>query len=504
MPVLSTKKITRSGYRPETQIAQWMDLIPNVPMDNHGKVFVMYRGLDSFAHLIEKGVTHFTNYDMADGTTSEINQYQVVEDRVYDQVPQTFTQFGLFNPGNSVVYQWPSDKTNVYPWNWNKLMFQTPDDAQAPMTPEQGTAAGNAYPVDKSIIIFENTENIHAVGPQWPFCRAYCEALIPRMIAYHGAKGKQWYVAWNYFTNAGKTLDFFGSAAAAKAYATKPISEWDFSEILPGGTLELTNTCCFGIYLGALDLNARVAYNLVYNAFLHRKANKKLLVFMQGVLEWRPNNLEEIRSDNGDKLYKQGKLPHTPTQAFNYGFLSHVHADGFVPFSMDTKTVKPFQFLYSYHNTGAIYIPNGSSVPVDKNTYPHWINDGDGQKERFATNGSADNVAFGKAVYDETFSQTFGGVEKYARFKIDGGSYIEPSNVDANDISDANYARRGYVFTQKLGNKLAFYYLNSFADIGLHTVVFQVESLPGIDLTLNVHSSGAHAGIIDVTTIPMS
>lgn len=506
---VTAKRHTPSGYRPGTQLAQWMNLIPNAPADSHNKVFVMFKGQDSFEFLLQKGITHFSNYDLVQATPEQLEQLQNVEGRAYDQAPKTPAQFNLGTDNvQNAVWVRPADKPDEYPWNmfpwiWNKLIFLTDDNALVPMTPEQGTAAGMAYTTARNIVVFENGENVHAVGQQWPFRRSYYQAFIPRMQAYWDAKGKPFYVADNYLSNGGKTLYFFSNAAEAKAYASKPVSQWDFSELHPGGTLELTNTWCFPIYLNALDLNPRVALNLIYNGFLAHKAGKYLLVFMQGFLEWKPNNFEEVKYQDGSgTLYKKSKLPHTITQAYNYSFLAQEHTDGFIPFSMDSKTIKPFQFLSLYHQDGSIYYQEGSTVPVNSNLFPHWLAYSEEKGgERFPSNGVGDFVGFGKAAFDATFWHVHGGTEHYCRFSVDNGPWVEVSNVDMNDIADAEYQKRGFVYTKKLGNKLAFYWLNVYADINLHVVRFEHAQVPGITFVLNVHSSIIHAGLIDVSQI---
>lgn len=506
---VSSKKNTPSGYRPETQVAQWMNLIPDAPADVHGKVFVMFKGIDSFDFLIQKGVTHFNTYDLSEATPEQLNQLQNLEGRGYDQAVKTKQQFSL--PGNEgMVWQRPADKPDEFPWNqfpwiWNKSLFGTDDNALMPMTPEQGYNAGSIYSTACRIIVFENGENLHAVGQQWEFRRTFYEALVPRMEAEWGGRGMQWHVIDNYLTNGGKRMFFFGSAAAAIEYAARPVAQWEFNELLPGGTLELTNTWSYPIYLSALDLNPRVAYDIVYNGFLAHKANKFLFVFMQGFLEWRPNNFEEVRYQDGTgTLYKKSKLPYNMCEAFNYSFLAQEHCDGFIPFSMDVKINKPFQFLKLYHEPGSLYYPEGSTVPVDSNSFPHWIFDGDGNKERFPSNGSADYVGFGKSVWDATFCQVHGGDVVWCRFQVDNNTWTEASNVNVDEVCYAEYQKRGYLYTKKLGNKLAFYYLNVYADENLHTVKFQHPAISNITFSLNVHSAFLHAGLIDLSQLGLA
>jgi hypothetical protein len=505
---VTVKSPSISGYRPETQLTQGMDFIPNAPVDSVKRIFVMPIGRDTFSYLKQRGVSHFSNYDLAQADPTEFNQLQNIEGRGYDETPLTCTMFGKPNPG-AAVWVKRADKPdefpwNAYPWIWNKLIFPTDENAVEPMSYADGFEAGENYSIDRSIIVFETRENFNATGPQWAFRRAFYEALMPRMAAYWGNKGIQHYVADNYYTNAGKNLLFFGSASVAKQYASKPVSEWDPHELLPGGNLDITNLWCFGVYLGPLDLNVGVALNLIYNGFLAKKANRFLAVFMQGSLEYFPNNFVEIKHPNEPQtgtLYKYVKPPHTSSQAFNYAFISQEHCAGFIPFSMDSKQQRPFTFLREYHQEGTIYYLADGTGPVDNNLYPHWLNNSGEGPEVFPSNGTGDYVWFGKSAWDQTFRRVDGGVGRYCRFQVDNGAWIEASNVDANDVSDAAYEKRGILWTRKQGNLLAFYYLNVFADINLHTVKFEHPDVPNITFVFTVHSSFIWPGLINLSTI---
>jgi len=485
-----------SGFNPSKQVVQWMDYLPDMPSTD-GKIWVMPKGsISTVAQLQAKGVTNFSNYEIAGLSTNE--QVALANaGKTYDEVPKTPQQLSLPDRGAGV---WKPEGAD-FSQQWNTQFFDFTPGQTEPLTLEQGAAKGNQYPVTHRVIVFENSENTHYIGSHWPFWKPYYQNLTARMQARFPGT---WRIAHNYFTGAVNPYpfiaDFDNKRAAygdnpsvlgymnrlqAKNFLVAPLSDYPPSNLLPGGNMESVNSACYGLYFNSPDLTPDNAYRMIYHSHITHKAGKYDLAFMQTFYEWHPNNLQETTFPQG-KFYKYVKMPHNPAQVINYAFISRVFMDGFIPFSSAAKTDGAFRYDRAYWDS-SLWIPNGSTTPQNNDTFPYWKQPG--QAEAFATSGFEDYVALGMQKYYNSFMQTAGGTTNFLRYRIDNGNWVEAQNHDIYDVVDGFYDKRAIVYSQVKNGKLAVMYLNPYADGAIHTLQYQYN---GVTYSMQVASTIVH------------
>jgi hypothetical protein len=496
-----------SGYNPTLAIPQWMDYLPDMP-SNDDDVWVMPLGInDTVDNLISKGVTTFDKYDIGRlGETAVWNL--MMAGRTYDRVPKTMQQLMLPDSGGATLWVAPPGYPLQFPFIWNNLLFQAPNGATAPLTPEQGAQKGSSVPIGHAVIVWENSEQYFAVGTQWEFWRTYYAALTTRLTEMFGNK---WRMAHNYFTGLGGAYPFiesyyskinaYGESPMVLGYANRqqhknflnaPISDWPSSPLMQGQNMETLNSSCYGIYLGAPDLTKDVPYKQIFSHHFSNVYGKNQFVFIQDFYEWRPNNYREVIFPEG-KFYFPNKLSHGFGDCMNYAFISRVFGNGLIPFIGAGKRPTNFRWMREYWNSSALWYPTGSSTPGNLDTFPYWSNN---QGENFPSVGFEDGVAEGMALYYNTFGQTKGGTRKFLGFRLDGGTWISAANNTMHDLVDAYFDKRGIVFSEMKDGKLAVFYLNPYADLASHTLEIEHPTNPNITYTRTIHSTVVHAWLI--------
>jgi len=446
-------------YDPTIKRNQWMDVIPNLVNVDPGFLWVMPRNESTMAELIAKGVNRFTRSDMGvPGWTQE----QVVAFRDqgygYDDVPQTPTQFGLGDrgPGASEWVSAPGVPT-TWPNIWNRRFFNTQAGATEPMPASEGAMKGNQYNTDHTLVIFENTEQDHAISSHWSFVKAWAANWVPRVI--NRWPGKKVIVCWNYFSGFGKTIRW-GNKEEKKALLHLPLSQWEANPMLPGGDLELFNGVCFGVYMGAPDDVNHVPYDFIYNAYIARKANKFLVCFTQGFHEWMPN-VKSLWTFSDGKYYADGKMAISPNIGFANMLFVKIFGDCFAPFSMSGKYVideeHPVRIDREWHQ-GGIWIPAGQTEPVSLDEFPHW-----GKPERYPGGGISDYTGFAAYYFDRTFGYVIGGTEEWCDYRADGGAWVPAVNSWADDVCNAYYGSGYFVYSKRKNNIISFLVFNGKA-----------------------------------------
>lgn len=481
------------GYNPAAQVVQWMNYLPDMPTQDD-KVWVMPIGpLDNYQFLQQKGVTHFSDRELNRITDPTQLAALKAAGKTYFEVPQTQTQLNVDAPDGTPDWIAPPGYPAVYPFIYNNDMFHNDPNDPEPMTTERAIAAANHLTDDHAVIIFENSEQDHAIGAQWAFWKPYYQTLTGRLTAKFGNK---WRVAHNYFTGAinqypqtgsewdakkamyGSNPSVLGYASVAqhKAFSDAPVSDYPPSNLLPGNNMEDLNSCCFPIYFNSPDLVDDTEYQIMYKCDLTHGVGKYIFVFMQSFYEWKPNNLQETVFPEG-KFYKYVKLPHNPAQAINYAFLSRVFADGFIPFTAASRTDGNFRYDRTWWNDSK-WFPNGATSPANNDTFPYWTTSG--QSEAFATSGFEDFIARGMYKYYQTYGQVHGGTDSFLehRIKVDGvwGSWITPQNHKMFDIIDGRHQRKGIMHCRRLNSagKAAVFYMNPYGDEKIVTVEYKL------------------------------
>lgn len=481
-----------SGYNPAKQTVQWMDYLPDAPSTD-SKIWVAPIGpISTSIQLAAKGVTTFSNYAISSLSSAESNSL-INAGKTYDEAVKTPQQLSLPDRGSG---QWVPVGQG-WPNLWNTQYFDYTPGQSEPLTLQQGSDKGNQYPVAHRLIIFENSENNHAIGAQWGFWRPYYENLTARAQSRFPGL---WRIAHNYFTGAiGRYGDAdpkgatygqsplsleFNTKSQAHAFLDAPINQWPGSEMLSGGTLASLNSACYGLYFGSPDKTNEHPYRMIYAGDRTHAAGKYLFAYMQEFFEWFPNNYIQINYPTG-KFYLQTKMPHSQAQLYNIAVVSRVFLDGFIPFGADGKRPGNFNFPREYNQ--GLWFPNGSSTPQDPNSFPYWSNPS--TNIEFPSDGFEDGIARGMSAYSKTFMQTSGGSRQFLRYRLNGGSWVEPTNNGVHDVVDAYYDKRAIVFAEVKSGKLAVMYLDPFANASVKTLEYQYN---GVTYSMPVSSIQAH------------
>lgn len=470
-----------SGYDPSSGFVQWADAIEDMQLPR-GKIWVSGRGQWPAAQMYRKGLTHLTKFDLAGLPQREIDAY-MRQGKAYDDVPTTPVQLSLKDKGSG---EWVP-KGQSWPNIWNTRFFPYKEGQTEPLTREQGAEIGRSANTAYSLVIFENSEQDHAVGGQWPFWRSYYGEWMPRMEAAWKPRGVQHYVGHNYFSGILPSLDWM-QRGPAKEFLRKPLSQWG-SPMLPGGTLEKSNLSCFGLYLGAPDLVKDFHYRLIFAAYANHKAGKHMVGFMQAVHEWRPNNFYENILPEGT-FYRQEKLPPAPGATLGLAALAFVFGDGFIPFGFGGK--RDTKKWVRHYAQGALWYPKGADQPADLDTFPFWCPESGGYYIGYS--GVEDMTAFAVRAVHRTFFRVEGGEARFLSFRIDGGPWIEAQNAEADDVVDACYDKRGLVFSKRKGAQMAVLYINPYADNAPHILEF--KDAQGRSYKAAVSTSAPHLALI--------
>jgi len=449
-------------YNPETQRVQWMDQIPKPAVIDPNFRWIMPRGENTLQELVDMGVTNFTRADMNQPGWDE-TQISAFRNKGYgyDDVPQTPTMFSLADRGQGAS-QWVSAPGTpvVWPIIWNQRFWNTPPGATEPMSVEQGALRGQAYSAEHTVVIFENSEQDHAISSHWPFVKAWSEAWNAKVIARW--PGKKTLRAWNYFTGFGETIRY-STAAERKAFINSPVSSWVANPMLPGGNLETYNAVCFGVYLQAPDDVKHIGYDIIFQTLVARKANKELIVFEQPVHEWLPNNKRVWNLPEG-KFYYQGKLNIAPGIGYAIALFGRVFAAAFASFGFGGKSTKPFKLDPQWHDQGFWVKAGDPEMQLTDISQSPVFGPRGSTQEVFASGGQEDMSGFARWLWDRSFANVMGGTDSFLEFRVDGGAWRTMTGNFADDLINAFYGDGYFVFCRQLNNKYAYIVYNGKAE----------------------------------------
>lgn len=472
---------SNSGYDVSRNVVHWMDVLPKMQLPQ-GNIWIMPIGpISTPDEVLSHGVTHFSKYEAAG--RPEWDQLQK-DGKLYDEVPKTDQQFGLRDYGQS---NWVP-KGKAWPEVWNERYFGPLQPGQTePLTYEQGKEAGRRYTVSFPVVVFENSEQDHAISAHWPFIRGFYETFIPRMDAEWLPKGIKPLVAHNYFTGfGGGALSLGDVGRQANKDILRNVGAWPRGDLSAGGTLEKTTAVCFGLYLGPPDQTAKLAYQLIFSAEVAKIGGKPAITFAQPFSENRPNNFIQDTFPEG-KFYRHAKQGWNPAQGINYSFLAQTFTAGFVPFMAASKTDGHFRYDREYRGPGSLWLPKGTKDYASLDTFPHWKKYG--QNEAYPGGQAEHYIALGVQKYVNTFAKTKGGIRAFLTYRIDGGEWVKAVNRDLDDVVDAFYDKTGFVYSEEKDGLLAVFYLNSFADTKLHKLEYEHR---GKIYSMTIHSTIVH------------
>jgi hypothetical protein len=459
-----------SGFNPATQFAQWADIGSEKKLPN-GHIFVARKGDWSIPQILKKGVTHVSNYDLPwQNNIAEVTRLKN-QGITYNDVPRTESILGLQPRGQE---NWTKGYNRQY---W-------PD---GPLTPQQAEQAANKMDVGHALLVAETMEGSSYMAPEQPMWGFYYKRLRERYQESFGRRGIPYYIAHNYFMfwpdryhlgRSGKELD--------KKLLLTPQHQMPKTNFSPGGTLSATNLILEAVYLNAPDVHLGGVFETAFRLETFKHMGYTGGVFLFGVHEWRPNNLEEYRYPDGT-FYWYNKMPLDPNTLVNYGFLAHVYGKIYIEWGASGKQGNPKKFSKQWA-TGLWY-PNGATNPTTE--FPYYTT---ADKTYTGYNGSQDLSQFSQQLFAETYGQVEGGKDQYLRFRIDNQNWIMPENTKANDIVNAYYEQRGIVHARTKNGKTAWFYLNPFADNQKHQLEIVLPN--GRSIKKIVAGNGIHVDVL--------
>lgn len=468
------------NYDPGTFRVQGFDQIPNATIKDPGFHWVVPRGKEGdLIALTNKGVTNFSKSDLAQPGWTEA---QIVAFRDqgygYDDVPQSPVIFGL---GNSGPQEWtgPNGTSSTYPNIWWNGYYNTPPGAQEPMSAAEGTVKGNQYTVEFPVAVFETSEGTHYIGPHWAFVKKFAEAWNARVVARW--PGKKTLRAWNYFTGFGETIQF-STAAERLSFVNSDPSTWPANIMLPGGNLASFNAVCYGLYLRDPTQARQQAYDMIFNAYVCKKANKEQIAFMQGFHEFLPNNnvlwtRPGTEGAYGGKFYHQNKLRHGCGESYAVLLFARIFCAAFIPFSWGGKDSRPLKLDPFWHQYHGIWVPNGNpeTLPGNTSDAPVWGPPQNTPEVFPATGVVEDTDFFARWTWERSFGKVLDhDEEKWCNFRVDGGSWKTFGSQLAEGVIKGFYSDGWFVYRRKKGNKYATVVYNGYMpDSSRHKVEWQ-------------------------------
>ncbi|WP_025763687.1 hypothetical protein [Dyadobacter tibetensis] len=451
------------SYNPDIKNTQWADIMAPIKLPK-GHVFIVNRGETPVSTLLSKGVTHISHFQLPWENIKEVERLKHAGLTYFDV--QRLENFLQLKPTNGA-----DDYSNGY----NKRWWPNGPFDEATAT----SKADLVQPLD-AVWIGETLENASWIQQDVPMWGWYYKRLRQRYEAEFGSRNIPYYICHNYF-QLGRDLITKGRQAA-KDIIREPASQTGLQVYLKGGSLTNTNLITTAVYLGAPDAQLASLYQDVYDMVLNRRMGYEAGIFLAGFHEWKPNNLFRYEYPEGT-FYTFNKLPVDPNVIQAYAFLSQIYGKVFVEWGGAGKqTLRRFSFEWAK----GLWYPHGSKEPQEG--FPYYSNTNDYYS---GYNASVDFSAFGLNLYAQTFAKVDGGKRQYLKFRIDNGPWIDPEQDYADEVVNAYYDRRGFVYSQSKGGQVAWFYLNSFADNRSHQLEVQLPN--GSVRRKTVSSSGVHA-----------
>ncbi|MCE7042429.1 hypothetical protein [Dyadobacter sp. CY312] len=456
-----------SNYNPATQVAQWADIAPDMKLPK-GHVWVATRGKWSSETLLAKGATHIPHHQLPWENESKVKQLKDAG-HTYNNVPRTEHFLHLKENGTDRT----KDGYNAKYW------------PNGPLTREQAIQKANEADISDAIWIGETMEGASFMSAESEMWAHFYKRLNERYQEKWGTRNIPYYIAHNYFMfwpsemslSRSKAKDHYKQLLRLKGSA---LPKTNFS---PGGSLSSTTLIPEAVYIGAPDVQQGQVYEAVYKMQVIHNMGYETGIFLFGVHEWRPNNLYQYNYPEG-KFYSYNKLPLDPNVIIANGFIAQIFGKMYIEWGGSGKTiVKNFDSEWGK----GLWYPTGSQEP--QNGFPYYAKP---QTESYpGYTGSDDLSYFSQKLYNDTFGRVTGGSRKYLKYRIDNGKWITPSQYSAEEIVDAYYDKRGFVFSETKNGQTAWFYLNSFADNKWHQL--EVELPNGSIAKERVAGNGIHA-----------
>lgn len=451
---------------------QWAERFPAVHMPK-GHIYHLRKSQKKWSYqmLLNKGITHLSNYDLPWDDHNEVIRLRNLG-ITYNDVPNNITIFNLPDSGTD---NWVSPSLNKR--HFPNGLF------------DEKTARQKARETDAEHYLWigqteENSAYVPADEPMWGW---FYDELKKRYEQKSKESGKPYYIAHNYFWIGQPDAFVLGqtSREKSKALYTGKLPETRYS---PGRTLASTNLIVEGAYINTPDQGLQL-YRVLHKLNMFKKMGFAGGVFAFGVHEWRPNNFYRIDLEGEGTLYRQDKFPVDPGYLISLSFLSQVYGKAFFEWGSQTSASDQKKPMHPDMLDADKWYPAGSTQPQ---AFP-WIS----QSDYYGIyTGSSDFIHMGAYLYSETFAKVDDAALQYCRFRVNNGKWIEPAK-DGSDVVDAHFDNRPIVGTKIKGNKAAVFYINPYDNATKKQLEFQLPGRSEVYRT-TVSGSGVHAVIFDL------
>jgi hypothetical protein len=483
MPQIQAEEVIHDLYDPRTGRVQWADFV-TPSQTPPGKVFIMRKNEWSTQQVFSSGMTHLSKYEIIHLSPTEEAQFYTPSGKGYNDVPTTPEVLNLPRLGPDV---WLPNSTS-WPNMLNGAYFQNGQ----PLTEQQGADKGNIADLRYPINVLETKENWHAVSSHWPFWKPYFQNWSRRLSERFGADN--YMLSYNYLDGFIHNIAWLGRAEA-KALLRQPLSQWPGNQMLPGGTLEHTNTGCYPIYLGAIDLVRNETFNLAYSCMVAQKAGKKQVAFMANIHEQRPNNYYLHDLPNGGKFARQDKVPVSPGAAITIGSVGYIFGNGVIGWGFGGKVTGDKLWSRVFLQGHELYYKPGESTISDLSEFPY-LTPSDREYYTCYT-GVEDVLGMTYSALNRTWGRTHGGTKGFLKIRVNGGAWINPANADADDLVDGQLDQRIVGRYQMKGNELSYWLCDPYADNSTRLVEFEHPTQPGTVYSLSMATNVAKFGNVN-------
>lgn len=469
------KNYIPANYDPTLEMPQWADIMPDLKLPK-GHFFVLRKGDWSIDQVLKKGVTHISHFELPrpNGDESQAVAYKQAG-LTYSDVPTSFMLFGNPLPNN------PSNE------EVDRLIAK--------------------HNLTDAFAVWETMENQHNVDVNTnSWVKRFNEGYAAIQKRNFTDKGIPALFAYNYF-QFWPTSYHLGqvSSEVSKRNFRIPNESLEKTAFSPGGTLSPTTLIVEAIYLGAPDIQQNGVLDFAYKLSLFEKMGYVGGGFLASEHEFRPNNIFLSNFLDG-KYYSKGKIPLDPNSLVTYTIFSHVFGKVFVQWGgtgkinagriFDKFTFEPTywkvngssEYKTSTRNSNYNGGLNGDVFPYQSNPdFPHQKAGGVGY---YGYNGGVDLCRFALQVYADTWAQLDGGEKSFLSYRLDGGNWVEAVNQYVDDIVDASSQKRGFAYSINKNGKIAWFYVNPFADNTWHDL--EVKFPNGKIVKNRVSSNGIH------------
>ena len=481
MPAIQAQQVISDQYDPRTGRVQWADFISPNSMPT-GKVFIMRKNEWSTQQVFQRGMTHLSKYEILHLSQAEQDQFLGPNGKGFNDVPTTPEVLMLPRIGADVWL--PNDSS------WPNMLNGAYFPNGQPLTEQQGADKGNIADLRYPVNVLETKENWHAVSSHWPFWRPFFQNWYNRLVARFGADNVM--LAYNYLDGFINNI-LWMNRQEAKDLLRKPLNQWPGNQMLPGGTLEFTNTGCYPLYLGAIDRVRWETFNLAYSCMVAHKAGKKQVAYWANIHEQRPNNYHYYNPlPNGGKFARMDKVPVSPNTVITLTSVAYIFGDGNIGWGFTGKISGEKRWSQPWLQGSELYWKPGEENTSDLSQFPY-LTPSDREYYTCYT-GVEDVMAMTTEALNNTWGLTHGGVKGFLKVRVNGGSWINPVNADADDLVNAQYDQHIAGYYQLKNNVLSYWLCDPYADNTTRLIEFEHPTQPGtiyqIEIATNVAKFG--------------